>query len=379
MNRHTRVAGVLAQVRSAGYSGRRKSSLQQPSSLIAWSKKLLLGNGLATLLVGSSVMVSAQPQVHQETQQSDTLFAIVNGEQIKQSAYDSILHIGSRNRFYHGKAPEELVIAYRNEVAALLIDQTLLHQEAVKRGIQPNPARVNDAIAKTAKRYVGDPGWERDKVRALPILREGFERGDRVRQLQEQLRAEVSAPTDTQLQAYYRANPETFTSPPQTRVAMIMLKVAAWADAQVWEKVRAKAERIHYEIGEGLEFSQAVQRYSEDGSVAADGDLGYLHQGMLSPQAEAAIAALEPGEFTAPVTLLEGVALFYLKDRKPAQLNSLESVRGRAESLWIRERKDQAVDAVTARLRERAEIRYFLPPADQFRPGRESTFGEPLS
>jgi len=288
------------------------------------------------------------------------VFAEVNGEVILLSTYNAALRQAARTRFYHAQPPEAELEAFRREVGEDIVDQRLLHQEAVRRGIEPEASRVEAELGRLVQRYSNTPDWSRDEDRLIPLLRAGLEERDRVRQLEERLR-NVAPPTAAELRAYYRDHPEAFTSPPRTRVSIILLKVDPSSESEVWEGRVAEARRIYAQLQQGMDFAEAARRYSDDESASNGGDMGYLHQGMLGAQADEVIAPLRPGEIAEPAVLLEGVAIFRLEERIAAQLNPFASVRARARELWLRERRERAVAEAKAKLRETARLRYPNP------------------
>ena len=87
--------------------------------------------------------------------------------------------------------------------------------------------------------------------------------------------------------------------------------------------------------------------------------------GTLPEPAQKAVDALKPGQFTEPVTLLEGIAVFRLAQRKPPVLNPLEAVRERARELYLRDRADEAWSSLLAKLRRDTPVQMdetrFLP------------------
>ena len=91
-------------------------------------------------------------------------------------------------------------------------------------------------------------------------------------------------------------------------------------------------------------------------SASAGGDMGYQHEGALSPDAEAAIAALDVGDVSEPVRVLEGMAIFKLLDRRPQRLREFSDVEERAAQLGIRQAGDDRWPARAAELRADADI-----------------------
>ena len=121
------------------------------------------------------------------------------------------------------------------------------------------------------------------------------------------------------MKTFYDENPELFTQPASNRVAVILLGFAPSAGAS-------------------------------GGEVARE-------QGALSPDAEAAIAELEIGGVSAPVRVLEGIAIFKLLDRRTQTLQDYADVEERAEQLWIRRAGDERWQELVAGLRAKSDIR----------------------
>ncbi len=317
---------------------------------------------LGLIVAFAATGVDAQPgPVQEQKTEQERIFATVNGESIRLSTYQTTLHLSARQHFYHGQPPEEDLRAFRKEVGERLIDESVMHQEALRRGIEPDAERVNADVNKNVKRLSAQKGWDQVKDHLVPVLRAGLERNDRIRQLKDALRRAVPSPSEEEVRTYYEANLDKFTSPPQTRISMIMLKVPPWGDTDAWSQRRDELGKIKHEISGGLEFSEAARRYSDDSSASSGGDMGYLHEGMLGAQAEAAIAVMKVGEISDPVTLLEGVALFQLNDRAGVQVNPLEKVHQRASELLMREKQEAAVVEGVRQLRDKADVRYTDP------------------
>ncbi len=336
----------LSTPRRNGSTGQSPPTFLPPLILL-----LMLMISLSTADVHSAENETGEKQV----------FATVNGESIPMSTYRVILHMGARQRFYHGQPPEEELKAYRKEVGEQLVDEIVLHQEAMRRGIVPDPKRVKQEVDKNVKRLATQTGWEEAKKKMVPLLHRGLQRHDRIRQLKDQFRSEVTQPSEAEVRVFYNTNLDKFTSPPQSRISMILLKVPPWGSADIWSQKREELTAIKHEIIKGMEFSEAAKRYSDDGSAPNGGDMGYLHQGMLGTQSEEAISKLETGDISDPITLLEGVALFHLIERADAHINPLEKVRQRAIELLMRERRESVVSEEERRLRNSADIHYSVP------------------
>jgi parvulin-like peptidyl-prolyl isomerase len=159
------------------------------------------------------------------------------------------------------------------------------------------------------------------------------------------------------VKAYYDQNPGLFTQPASNRIALILLGVAPSAGPPGWEAARAEAARVVEQLEAGADFAELAALHSSDASAHAGGDMGYQHEGALSPEVEAAIAELDIGEVSAPVRVLEGMAIFKLLDRRSRQLQDFENVSERAAGLLTRQAGEAQWQQLLERLRAKADVR----------------------
>ena len=283
--------------------------------------------------------------------------AIVGDERISLTHYVGALRKGMRERFYHGKIPKEKLRKFRKEVAEKLVDRQLSIQEARRRGIKPDMAEIRKEVAKFDQKFKKDPQWQKERVVVLKQYEERLKGDSLAKQLEKQVRS-IPAPTDDQLRAYYNQHKDLFTTPKRVHVHLILLKVDPSSPSAVWKQAREEANDILSRIKKGSDFEDLARIHSSDSSAQNGGDMGYIHAGMLGENAQKVLDILEPGEVSAPVILLEGVALFRLDDRQKPELNPLKSVRERAAQLYIRDQSDRAWKDLIAKLRKNTKIVY---------------------
>ncbi len=84
-------------------------------------------------------------------------------------------------------------------------------------------------------------------------------------------------------------------------------------------------------------FAQMARQYSDDGSGAKGGELGWASPGQFVPEFEKALLALQPGQISEPVISRFGVHLIQLIERREMQLSDAQR-RESARSV-LRERK----------------------------------------
>lgn len=281
---------------------------------------------------------------------ADPVFATVAGTVITQSEYGSALQTAARAKFYHGKPPEAEVAALQREVANKMVARVLLLREAKRLGVQPDAAEIERALQGYEQRYANSERWQRERAQVLPLLTARLEQDNLVAQLEKDVRAKVAA-DPAAARAYYARHPEKFTEPERLRVSLILLKVDPAAGPQVLAGAEGEARAIAKRLREGADMAELARLHSADRSAAQGGDMGYLHAGMLPNGAEGVLKAMQPGQTSEPVRVLEGVAILRLTERTEARLMSFEKVAARAGELQLSEGKDAAWAAFVAELR----------------------------
>lgn len=282
--------------------------------------------------------------------------AIVNGQKIPIGQYVSALRRGIRERFYHGKVEEGEAKKFRKEVADELIERALLVQEAKRRKLKPSADEVEKNLTAFDNKFKDDPEWQKAREKVLPKLREKLSDDSLVKVIKSEVMA-VNAPTDKELQAYYQDHKDLFTTPPRTRISLILLRVDPSSSSDVWKQASDEASSIVERINKGADFAELARIHSSDQSASSGGDMGFIHTGMLGENAQKVLDIMEPGEVSAPVVLLEGVAIFRLDERTEPKLNDFDSVKERAGKLFKREKGENEWKALLEKLHESASLK----------------------
>ncbi len=288
---------------------------------------------------------------------TEEVFATVDGEVISQQTFDTFLQVGKRQRFFHGDIPADEEAAFRKEVAQRLIDQSLLRAVVRERKISADPEWVAQQLASIEARYETRPHWQARREGFIAELRPQLEAQSQREQLEMQVR-QAGDTGDAAVLAYYTANPEKFTTPERLRVSLILLGVEPWAKPPQWQAAVDEAQGIIERLQAGDDDFAALARLrSSDSSGMKGGDLGYVHQGMLAKEAQQVIDGLKPGEVSAPIRLLKGIAIFRVEERVEPVLNPFEQVKSRAQALYAREKSDKNWQAFIGKLRSSADVK----------------------
>lgn len=323
----------------------------------------MMQGGCTLGLIFIALIVVAAPGLHAQPHDSaplsgetqDEPFAVVGGETITMAEYQVSLQVGARERFFHGNVPDDTMRAFRKEVADTLVDRVLLRQEAQRRGLKPDDQWIKKKIAEFKQRYSDSEGWEEQRDEFLTALRTKLEQDSLLKQLETQVK-DISPPKRAEVRRYYEQHPDKFTTPEELRVSLILLKVAPSSPASAWRAAFAEGKRLLKRIRAGEDFARLAYIHSGHPSAKDGGDLGFVHDGMLAQQADDVLDGLAEGEISEPVQLLQGIAIFRLNERKPPALNDFAKVEERVKSLLVRERAEQAWQALRQELHKNTTV-----------------------
>lgn len=283
--------------------------------------------------------------------------AVIDGNPVSYAEYEQFAYAEARQTFYHGTPPEGAdLVVFRQKAADKLIDRKLKVLEARRSGLQPDNEQIESQLATYEQQYGQEERFQAEGEAMLARLRAHFEEESLLQQIEPILRA-VPPAAEGEVEDYYRNNIQKFTEPEKIRVSVILLSVPAWSNETAWDAAREEASAIADSIRGGKSFADAARQHSADPTAANGGDMGYMHVGSLNYAVQAAVIELEPGEMPdEPVTVLEGVVLVRLEDRKEATVHEFSYVQERAHGLWQRDASEKAFAAILARLRDDSDI-----------------------
>ena len=142
----------------------------------------------------------------------------------------------------------------------------------------------------------------------------------------------------------------------QSKVKQILLKKNQIISEDEIEKKLAHIKNL---ITEGLSFSEAAEKYSEDGSASSKGDLGWLNPGDTIPEFENEMNNLDLNEISQPVKTALGWHLIIVTDRRDQDL-SKESLRQREKESLLKQKTEIKFNDWVKTLREGAHVEIWL-------------------
>jgi peptidyl-prolyl cis-trans isomerase SurA len=138
----------------------------------------------------------------------------------------------------------------------------------------------------------------------------------------------------------------------QTHARHILIKVnEVTSEVEARHKIASLIERIR----NGESFAELARLFSNDGSAAKGGDLGWIYPGDTVPEFERAMDLLAPGDLSPPVQSPFGFHLIEVLERRVQDVSS-ERQRAAARQVLRERKRDEAYQDWLRQARDRAYV-----------------------
>ena len=247
--------------------------------------------------------------------------AVVNDEVI------SVLDLDMRTRLAILSTGQQATPELRRravpQVMRGLIDERLQAQEAQRLDISISDDQVDSAMQELARR---NKMSEQDFIALLEgqdILPQSLREQVHAQLLWSQLigrrlRPSVQVSEEEIQEVVNRIVASRGTT--QRRVSEIFLAV----DSVLQEdEVQANAERLIEQLRGGAVFTALARQFSQSATAPQGGDIGWVQEGQLAPELDAALANMQPGTISAPVRTLSGFHILYLQEQRQAEVGDV--------------------------------------------------------
>lgn len=259
-------------------------------------------------------------------------------------------------RIQGGKLDE---VALRRHAVDQLIARALLVQAARAAGLTVDQEAAEKALQAHAAQLGGEEEFARSlaafKLERATLLRIEGERQLIARYVESVVLAGVEI-SDEDAQLYYRTNTSEFRHPPQVKLRMLLVQVPPQASQAVIDAAKAKAEAAAERLRKGEDFAAVARQVSTDSTAERGGELGWVRAGLLLPELEPAVWALQTGQVSEVLRSPNGFHIFKLEERREEGISSFEEVRGQLKAFLRKRAAPALVQAKVEELRATAVI-----------------------
>lgn len=196
--------------------------------------------------------------------------------------------------------------------------------------VTPDDVKIKEYYEKQRENYKSEPQL---KVQYIEFISDAYK--------------EKASVTPENIESYYTANPDEFTTPEQVEASHILIKVDEKASAEAVENAKKEAENIYKKAVAGENFAELAKQYSQDPSAKENsGYLGkFARNRMVKPFEEKAFS-MKAGEISEPVKTQFGWHIIQVKSKTEASKKTLaEATSQIKEKLLADESKNLAYNA----------------------------------
>lgn len=252
-------------------------------------------------LTAAMVAMALQSAQAASVNSVDHIVAVVNNSVITQQELDLTVN---QLRLQLPKGSAVSAEQLQKQALTQLIQRDLLVQAARNANIQVSSADIDDALANFAasnhmtmaqmKAQIKKEGVSESQMRQTMTNNLLIQR---VEQSEVMSKGQVTEAEIDDALARARQQGRALP-PPVTSYAYHVEHILIKNDNDASRKL---IDQIAQQVRSGAPFEQMARQYSQDGSAANGGDLGWIVEGETVPVFEATVKALQPGQVSTPV------------------------------------------------------------------------------
>lgn len=300
--------------------------------------------------------------------------ATVNGKAIKMEDVERAVKQQAQGQ--ESKLSPLEIAGARLQVLQSLIEQEVMFQKAEKEGVVP---KDEDVIAEVNKQKVESrlsaEEFDRQMKQAgldETSFKENIRKGMAIKALVEKVTGRIETPKETEVEAFFKSNPDLFVRKRGVRLAAIVVDPTNSGQGDTTTNAAEADLKMKEILGKvqqpASDFAAIAREFSEDPSKFQGGDLGFIsEEDLKSNYPQLAGGFMNPefsvGRITNPVPINGKAYIFKLQERVEKEENlSLESpgVKPQINDLLVNNRKQLLAASYQAIAMNEAKIENYL-------------------
>jgi len=220
----------------------------------------------------------------------------------------------------------------QRQVLEALINDSLLLQEAKRRGIKITDGQLNQAMQRLArqnkmslsnfrKALIND-GVDYDKYR------ETIRREMTVSTLGRQYSQRNATISEAEVDDFIKLSGDNETNY-EYRISHILIALPDAAPPDQVSEAQDIAEEILVELDQGAQFEELANTFSAGDTALQGGDLGWRKKAEIPSLFTSEILAMEPGGYAGPIRSANGFHIIYLKEVRDLEQTISQQTRTR--------------------------------------------------
>jgi peptidyl-prolyl cis-trans isomerase SurA len=288
-------------------------------------------NCYAGIVVGLLLLVFAGSATAEVV---DRIVAVVNQDIILLSELRNLMEPYTQRILQENLDPKqqrEMLFKVRKQLLDRLVDEKLTDQEIKRDKIKVDNGEIDRTIERIkAANYFTDEDLRRylqQQHMTMQQYRDKIkEQIQRARLVNYEVKSRIVV-TEQDIKDYYKSHPALYGGKISYHLRNILMRVPVDATDAQKQSIREKMQKLRSQIKDQASFADLARTYSQSPAAAEGGDIGEFKQDTLSPQIQAALKGLKPGQTSAVLDTDQGFQLFYVQAIKRSRGKPLKTVR----------------------------------------------------
>lgn len=290
---------------------------------------------------------------------ADNAVVRVNGAIITEREVQGVVAKKMPWSAFHKNVSEETMKKLRDEAIESLIDNELVYQ-ASQGQMTVTDDELQNAYDNTRKGFKSEEEFEAAMKKSglsEDSLKSALKRQLMISRMLDNAVTKPSRMSEEEIRDYYEKNKSKYNDPGKMMLREIFFGVPSNATAAERQEKKKKAEIVMEKIKAGGDFGLLAWEFSEDKFKYKSGEIGAVHEGMLSPEIEKEVVRLQPKEATGIIDTIYGYYIFYLEERTPARQLEFIDVKEKLTKELSGKREKALREEFLSGLRQKAEIK----------------------
>lgn len=291
---------------------------------------------------------------------SNKILAVVNDEVVTQAELDVALTPVAKElkEEFSGKELDDKIEEMRQEFLNQLVEDKLILQEARRKGITADEAKINEKLKDVQMKFSSATDFDKEIEKVgmtIAILRNRYKEQIMMAELVTREIRDKIVVTPTEVDDYYKTHLNDLKTPDSAHLRGIMIR---FDETNTEALAKQKAQDVYRFAKEGRDFADLAKQYSEGAQAAEGGDMGFIFKGQMREEFDKVIFSLNPQEVSEPIETDTGFYLFKVEEKKDDFTPPLSEVRGEIENILFREKAQKKYQEWIAKLKRDAFIQF---------------------
>ncbi len=228
------------------------------------------------------------------------------------------------------RLPSDDVI--KRQVLEVLIADSLLMQEANRRGIKITDGQLNQTMQRVAKQNNLSLSEFRQTLIKEGVdydeYRESLRNELTIRNLRGQYGQRNASISDAEVDEFINLSGGD-NSNNEYRISHILIALPDAASPEQIEKAQGTAAKILTQLDQGAQFDELANTFSTGDTALKGGDLGWRKRAEIPSLFTSQIITMEPGDHAGPIRSASGIHIIFLRDRRALEVTMSKQTKSR--------------------------------------------------